>query len=169
MKITEIKSRDWYFSYELWDTMVYNVPDWRPYNIFTETLRYLQWWWEMPKFDENRNINSDIYGKFLIIEYSNKEIRDNDIKNNSKINKINILKSEVIDGTRQVAENIWDFEYNWKYYLVTCPINKLTDEINPEKWLYKWIIVDYDKYYGLNKNVKAEIKETSDKVSDLTS
>jgi hypothetical protein len=167
MEIKEIETKKWYWAYYMEWIKVDNIPEWFAYNIHAAILYHLFDWKEIPKYDDNRNIITDLYGDFIYIEYSNNNIRKKDINNNNKINKINFLKSEIIEGTRQIAENIWDFEYNWKYYLVLHPVNSTTSETNPEKWLFRWVIVDYEKYYWLNSEVESEVKETSWKVEDL--
>jgi len=158
MKTIE-QEKNWIFSYKIWEhTTVENVPSWIPYNPFTSFSRFLIEWWKISTFDNERNILTDLYSDFIFIEYSNEEVRKSDIKNNKKIKIISPIKSEVIDWNKQLAENSWEFEYNWKFYLVLSPINTLTNETNPEKWVFRWVIVDSNKYFAVNNQAK-EISE----------
>lgn len=64
--------------------------------------------------------------------------------------------SEEIDWYKQIPDNSWYFEYKWNYYLViSC--NDLTDEINEDNWVYKWMIINPEKYYEVKKGIK-EVK-----------
>lgn len=147
MKVKEIEN-PWSFSYEIWEyTTVNNVPAWFPYNVFTELMYFFMEWWIIPQFDDNRNVITNVYSSFIFIEYSDTTIRQIDIKNNERINIINPIKSEVIDGSRQIGRNIGEFEYKGKYYLVVYPYNVLTDETNSEKWIFRWVIIDSGKYF----------------------
>jgi hypothetical protein len=167
MEIKEIETKKGYWAYDMEWVKVNNIPEWYAYNIHAEILYYLFEWKEIPNFDNTRNIITDLYLETIYIEYSDNNVRNKDIENYKKIKLINPFKSEKIDKSRQIALNIWDFEYNWKYYLVLEPLNQLTDETNTEKWLFRGVIVDYEKYYGANNDVKDEIKETSTKIEDL--
>jgi hypothetical protein len=156
-KYEEINWNNWY---KLERFVVFDVPHkWIPFNLFDEIWDYLEDWLNIPKFDENRNIIDSVYSDYILVEYSDKNVRDRDIRNNSKINIINSLKSEKIDWDKQLAENTWNFEYNWKYYLVLNPYNPFTEETNPDLWIYKWIIIDSDKYFWINEKVEWEIKK----------
>jgi len=158
--IPKYENINWNNWYKLEQFVVFDVPhEWIPFNIFKRIERYLVWKWNIPKFDEYRNIIDSIYSDYILVEYNDKNIRDRDIVNNSKINIINCLKSEKIDWNKQLAENTWNFEYNWKYYLVLNPYNSFTDEINQNLWIYKWVIIDSDKYFWINEKVEWEIKK----------
>lgn len=159
---------DWVIFYDMkvtgnFATIIVEMVKWNFYFMHKNTKKIT--------FDTSKEIY-DMAGNYFVIEYKFESERDSDIrwlKDNFKYDEKEIFAKKIIDNwaIRQVPEYDWKFEYNWKYYLIIWALNKLTDEINPEKWLYKWIIIDYDKYYGLNKNVEAEIKETSDKVDEL--
>jgi len=140
-------------------TQINNVPEEIPFNPFTSFSRFLIEWWKLPTFDNDRNIITDLYSDFIFIEYDNEKVRKGDIENNKKIQKTSIVKSEPIDEIRQLAENVWEFEYNWKIYLVLSPLNALTDETNPEKWIFRWVIVNSDKYFEVNKQVEESNKK----------
>lgn len=160
MKVKETKEGE-NLSYKIWEyTTVKNVPAWFPYNVFTELMYFFMEWWIIPPFDDNRNVITNVYSSFIFIEYSDPTIRQIDIKNNEKINIINPIKSEIVDGCRQIGRNIWEFEYNGKYYLVVYPYNVLTDETNPEKWIFRWVIIDPEKYF----KVQSELQKIAWKV-----
>lgn len=166
--IPEYEKINWSNWYKLDNFVVFDVPnEWVPFNVFTRIERFLNGNWSIPNFNQDRNLTDNIYSNYILIEYSDKNIRDNDIKNNSKINIINPIKSEAVDNDKQLAENVWNFEYNWKYYLVVYPYNALTDENNPNLWLYKWIIIDSDKYFWISEDSENRVKETVDKVDNI--
>lgn len=159
---------NWTHWYKLENFVVFDVPhEGIPFNIFKRIERYLLWEWNIPRFDENRNIIDSIYSDYIFIEYTDKNIRAKDINNNSKINIINFLKSETIEWDKQLAENTWNFEYNWKYYLVLNAYNPFTDETDPEKWLFKWVIIDSDKYFWVSNDSKNIVDDTVDKVDKI--
>lgn len=145
------------------DIVIYDIPDWIPLSMFNNLVEYILEWKDIPKFDENRNIINGIYSDYILVEYNDKNIRNIDIENNKKINIINPIKSESIDWDNQIAENTWSFELNWKYYLILNPYNPFTDEINSEKWIYKWVIINYNKYFEVNN----EIKKVIDKLEKI--
>lgn len=169
----EIEQINWVNTYKVdkyisWDKdiIIYGVLEWVPLSMYNDLLEYILEWWNIPKFDENRKIIDNIYLDYILIEYVNKDIRNNDMKNNSHINIINPIKSETIDWDKQLAQNVWNFEYNNKYYLVVYPYNAVTDETDSEKWLYKWVIIDSDKYFEVNNQAKktnSQVKKVLDK------
>ena len=159
----EYEQINWTNWYKLKDFVVFDVPnEWIPYNVFNEIWDFLHEWWIIPNFDKDRNLIDSLYSNYILIEYLDKYIRSRDIENNSKINIINSIKSESIDKNWQLAENTWNFEFNWKYYLVIYPYNSLTDEINPEKWLFRWVIIDSDKYFQVNNQVNDSNSQVQD-------
>lgn len=145
------------------DIVVYDVPDWIPLSMFNKLVKYILEWKEIPKFDKNRNIIDSVYSDYILIEYIDSNIMEQDIINNSKIEVINKLKSKEIDWNKQIAENTWNFELNWKYYLILNPYNPFTDEINSEKWIYRWIIVNFEKYF----EVAGEVQKVVSKIEDI--
>lgn len=157
-----IETNNWFNTYNVdkyiaWekDITIHNIPHlWIPTILFNRIVSYLLEWNEIHKFDENRNIIDSIYSDYVLVEYIDSDIMKQDIINNSKIEIINKLKSKEIDWNRQIAENTWNFELNQKYYLISNPYNPFCDEINPEKWIYKWVIIDFDKYFEIDWNVK---------------
>ena len=83
---------------------------------------------------------------------------------NNKFNIVNAIKSEEIDWNKQIAESSWNFELNWKYYLILSPYNAFTDEINPELWIYKWVIVNPELYFWKIEN---QVDSVENKVKDI--
>lgn len=159
---------NWTHWYKLEKFVVFDVPhEWIPFNIFKRIERHLLWELNIPNFDKNRNVIDSLYSDYILVEYIDKNIRDRDINNNSKIIIINSLKSEKIDWNKQLAENTWNFEYNWRFYLVLNPYNSFTDETNPEKWLYKWVIIDSDKYFWVCEKLKEVVKGVVDEVDEI--
>ncbi len=127
-----------------------NVPEGIPWNIFTELGRYMQESQQaIPHFDSWRNILDNFYLDYVCIEYTDATLRDADKKNNQeRYQLINLFQSKPQDEQgRQIARNVWEFEYNGKYYLIVSPRNTpLPDETIPEKWIFKSIIVNQDAY-----------------------
>ena len=166
--IPKYEKINWNNWYKLENFVVFDVPrEWIPFNLFKRIERYLSWKLEIPKFDENRNITNSVYLDYVLIEYNNENIKNRDIINNSKIDIINPIKSEKIDWNKQLGENVWNFEYNWKYYLVLNPYNSFTDETNVDLWLYKWIIIDSDKYFWISEYSKNVVDDTVNKVDEI--
>jgi len=159
---------NWTHWYKMENFIVFDVPHkWIPFNVFDEIWDYLAEWWKIQRFDNFRNVIDSIYSDYILVEYVDKNIRDKDINNNSKINIINSLKSEKIDWNKQLAENTWNFEYNGKYYLVLNPYNPFTDETNSNLWLYKWVIIDSDKYFWVGDDSKDIIEDTVNNIDDI--
>jgi hypothetical protein len=68
-----------------------------------------------------------------------------------------------LENKRQNPKYKWYFEYNWKHYIMIDWLNKLTDEINAEIWIYKWVIVNPEMYL----KIKQSVEETSWKVESI--
>jgi len=66
----------------------------------------------------------------------------------------------------QIPQYYWEFENNWKFYLITIAVNRISDsdEINPEKGVYKWVIVNPDLYFW---EANKEIYWVKDKFDDI--
>ena len=145
----EYKKIKWCNWYKLGKFTVFNVPDkWIPFNLFDEIWDFLEEWNSIPKFDDNRNIIDSIYSDYILVEYNNENIRNKDIEiMNNKINITSPLRTEAIDWNKQLANPVWNFELKWKYYLVLNPYNPFSNEINKEKWIYKWVIVNPELYF----------------------
>ncbi len=83
-----------------------------------------------------------------------------------KINIINPIKTEVIDWDKQIAEPVWYFDFNWKYYLVINPYNSFTEETNPELWIYKWVIVNPELYFW---KIWKEVRKVENNIDNILS
>lgn len=151
---------EWETSYVVpWFTIVHNIPLEYSETIFIHVWDYLQNWWEMINLDEKRSVNKNkFHNAIILIEYVDRDILESDKVNNTQIKLKNAIQSTPVDDIRQIAENIGDFDWNGKYYLVVYTYNSITDETLPERWIFKWVIVDMEKY-NLTKS-KPEILES---------
>lgn len=187
---TEIK-RDGMNSYQIESfTEVRDVPDGIPWNVFTELWDdVLKKGISIPAFDNKRNILHGFYLDYVCIEYTDASIREMDKANNESLYKITDVgypftwevhdryqftpwwhsKPQDEQG-RQIARNVWEFEYNGKYYLVVSPRNTpLSDEITPEKWIFKGIIVNRNDYNWISSStIQWEISGVRAQVQNLT-
>ena len=151
---------------------VRNVPEGIPWNVFTELWRdVLQNNISIPVFDDKRNILHGFYLDYVCIEYTDTYIRDADKKNNQeRYELINLFQSKPQDEQgRQIARNVWEFEYNRKYYLIVSPRNTpLSDETIPTKWIFKGIIVNQDAYNWIVPSAtQGEISSVQGQVRNL--
>ena len=80
-----------------------------------------------------------------------------------KFKRIKAIMSESYENDRQIPEATWSFEYNWKFYLTIYNCNPLTEEINEKLWVFKWIILNPQKYF----EVQNELEKVSDKVWEI--
>jgi hypothetical protein len=172
MKFNEIEQINWINTYKVdkyisWDKdiTIFDVKKDYATNIFNDYVDFLLKWWKLLDFDKVRNTIDNVYWDIILIEYNNKTDRDND--NNlmdSKINIINPIKSEKLNWNRQIAEPIWKLDLNWKYYLFLYPYNWTTTEINPDLWIYKWVIINPELYFW---KVENQVDDTENKVKDI--
>lgn len=143
MKIT------WNYAWDVEDMVKWNYyfvwEDTKKVNLNNQTEVFDMWW------------------NFFVLEYTDKETRDNDIKLLKQNFQEKWKFAIELEEKRQVPEFEWYFEYNWKYYTIVNWLNKLTDEINPNLGIYKWVIVNPTMYY----ETKKEIDEVSWKIDDL--
>ncbi len=148
-----------------WIWEVSNIKEWIPYNVFSELWEYLISWWEKHDFWPDLKVGNDFYSPdFLFVEYpGDVNLQTSLTQLNSKFKKVNILSSEKYDNDRQVPEVVWIFQHNWNCYIVLYAYNPLTEEINPEKWVYKWVIVNPGKYF----EVENEVKQIEWKIWDI--
>ncbi len=154
-------------NYISWDKeiIVFDVKEEFSPNIFNEYVDFLLEWWNLVRFDEKRNVINDIYWDIILLEYNDKKARDNDyILMDKNIDIINPIKSKELDWNRQIAEPIWKLDLNWKYYLFLYPYNWLTEEINPDLWIYKWVIINPELYFW---KVWKEVREIENKVDNI--
>jgi hypothetical protein len=117
-------------------------------------------------FDAERQI-FDMWWNSMVVEYENKEIRDNDIILFKKYFKEKWHFSEELENWRQVPEFDWYFDYKWKFYIIVDWLNKLTDETDSDLWIYKWVILNPEKFYWVSKIVKKEVDKNIWKVDEI--
>ncbi|EKE30154.1 MAG: hypothetical protein ACD_2C00035G0003 [uncultured bacterium (gcode 4)] len=122
--------------------------------IFAHSIEnMLKWKLNLINFEpEKINFNAqviiyDIWWNNFILEYTSQKDRDSDIKLLKEKFKPTKHFAEVLENWRQVPSFDWYFEYEWKYYIIVDWLNSLTDEIDPEKWIYKWVVVNPSKYF----------------------
>lgn len=131
-------------------TEVRDVPEGIPWNVFTELWDdVLKQGIPIPNFDGERNILHGFYLDYVCVEYADATLREADKNNNqARYELVNLFQSKTQDEQgRQIARNVWEFEYNGKYYLVISPRNTpLSDEIISEKGIFKGIIVNQSAY-----------------------
>lgn len=157
---------NWIKSYLFeWFWKVSNVKEWVPYVWFKRIIKHLESWSQPTFFDNERSISLWVYSRwYSLIEYSLKETRDIDEKLfDEKFKRIKAIMSESYENDRQIPEATWSFEYNQKFYLTIYNCNPLTEEINPDIWVYKWVIVNPQKYF----EVWNEVEKVAWKVWDI--
>jgi len=105
----------------------------------------------------------DMWGNLFVIEYSDKITRDSDIE----LLKIHFQAegkfAKKLENERQVPVFDGYFNYNGKYYTIVDGLNSLTNEVSPEKWVYKWVIISPSKYFQVEK----EKKNIFDKIKNI--
>ena len=109
---------------------------------------------------ENNNNKSFVIscGSGCAMTYNVKAIEDLE-----KFKKVKVIMSESYENDRQIPEATWSFEYNWKFYLTIYNCNPLTEEINERLGVYKWMILNPQKYFEMQN----ELEKVSDKVWDI--
>ncbi len=140
------------------------------------TISYiLMWRPDIVDFDEFENkkefndmILYHLFANNFLLEYNSEDERNkNKILFQKKFEPIekSFNSVEQWDWT-QVPQYYWEFEYDWKFYLITIAVNRIfeTDETNLEKGVYKWIIVNPDLYFW---EVEKEVKNIEWKVNKL--
>ena len=126
---------------------------WNNYFVWEETFK-IPFWNRKEVFDVSWKWNS------FVIEYQDKEERDNDIKLLKQKFELDWKHfTKLLENNRHIPELDWYFEYDWKYYIVVDWLNKLTDEINEDLWVYKWVIINPSVYFWINEKVEWEIKK----------
>ncbi|EKE28171.1 MAG: hypothetical protein ACD_3C00086G0015 [uncultured bacterium (gcode 4)] len=120
------------------------------------------------KIDFNEYVKVyDIWWNNFILEYTSQKDRDFDIKLLKENFKPTKHFAEILENWRQIPSFDWYFEYEGKFYTIVDWLNSLTDEINPEKWIYKWVIVNPSRYF--NEWVNSVKNDTSTKANDIIS
>jgi len=105
----------------------------------------------------------DMWGNLFVVEYEDVTIRDRDIQLIKKSFQQKGKFSQERKNERQIPEFDGYFDYNGKYYTIIDGLNALTDEINPEKWIYKWVIIHPSRYFQIH----TESQEISEKVKGI--
>ncbi len=100
----------------------------------------------------------DMAGNYFVLEYNDSNQRDDTIKKLKETfehDEKEIFAKKIIENwlERQIPEYLWRFDYDWKYYIIINGLNGLSSEINPEKWIYKWMIVNPNLYYWEFRNI----------------
>lgn len=143
MKIT------WNFAWDIEDMIKWNL-----YFVWEDTQ----------KISLNNDIEVfDMWWNFFVVEYNDEAGRNKDISLLKQRFEESWKFAKELEEQRQVPEFEWYFEYNGKYYIIVNGLNKLTQEINPEKWVYKWVIVNPSKYF----EVENEVQNIAGKVGDI--
>ncbi|MGE4443531.1 MAG: hypothetical protein AB7E37_00885 [Candidatus Altimarinota bacterium] len=105
----------------------------------------------------------DMGGNFFVVEYDNETIRNQDIALLKQKFQENGKIAKELEEKRQIPTFDGYFEYDRKYYIIVNGLNKLTDEINPEKGIYKGVIINPSKYF----EVENETKQVAGKVDGI--
>lgn len=107
------------------------------------------------------------WAEFVLL-YSNKEKRERDIKLFKEKFKQKGIFSEEISPWIQIVNPIWPFEYNWMIWLWVEWLNNYNDTAtNLENWLYRWIILDPEKYFWIWEKTKILQTQTIDGVQNI--
>lgn len=156
-------------TYKVWDISFEAIRN--PGTLFS-TINYLfSWKWNLKSFNDSDkvtfwdNLIYNFYWNHFIIEYSDlNKINDNILYFTNNFEKIeDSFNSVEFENNLQIPEYIWYFKYDWKQYIILKWCNKFTDEINPEKWIYRWVIIEPDKYF----EVTSEVQKVVSKVEDI--
>ncbi len=173
----EIKIIDWIPTYKVdeyiskdKDIYIHNIPEGTPTDMFNELVKYIIDNNDIFAFDNQRNIKDGIYWDYILIEYENKDLRNKDKQlMDDNIEFINVIKTKTLEWNKQIAEPVWDFELNSKYYLIISPYNPFTEETSSKKWIYRWIIVNPSLYYSDFKdgnNTQRKIQDSTNAIME---
>lgn len=149
-KITFFEMKiSWNFAWDIEDMLEWNT------NLINFQFNKVTLNWNVDVFD--------IWGNLFVVEYSDEDGRNKDISLLKQRFEESWKFAKELEEQRQVPEFEWYFEYNGKYYIIVNWLNKLTEEINPEKGIYKWVIVNPEKYFA----VEDEARNIAGKVWDI--
>ncbi len=114
----------------------------------------------------------DMAWNYFIVEYTTDQQRNSDIQwisDNFKYDEKEIFSEKIIEdwNTGQIPEYLWRFEHEGKKFLIINGLNKLTNEINPTKWIYKWVIISSDDYSNASSKIKTVNSETWSQVNNI--
>lgn len=112
--------------------------------------------WEDTKkiFLNNDTEVFDMWWNFFVIEYIDENLRNQDIELLKQNFQENWKFAKELEEKRQIPTFDWHFEHEWKYYIIVNGLNELTDEKNPEKGIYRWVIVNPSRYFEVDNEVK---------------
>jgi len=108
-------------------------------------------WWETKEVTFWSMKIFDNWWNTFIVKFSSEAERDNYIEFIKQNFKYVGNFSEKLEHWRQIPRLSGYFEYEWNYYAIIHWLNKLTDETNPEEWIYKWVIICPSKYYQITQ------------------
>jgi hypothetical protein len=151
--------------YKIWDTIFHDMTI--TWSFAKAILKMIEWdsyfvWKDTKKvdFDSERKVY-DMEWNYLVIEYLFKWIRDKD----ARLLNENFVKewhfSKELDNKRQTPKLESYFDHKWKYYIVINWLNKLTQEIDNNIWVYKWIIVNPGLYFQCKDNITKTIDDVN--------
>lgn len=160
-KIDEYKSE---YKFSKWNITFYDTELNSTQLIWLEFDTLEKWNYEEIIFLDKSII--DFWSNLILVEINKKdiEIRKKWFTDNFK--KDGYFAKE-LENQRQIPKYKWYFEYEWKAYLMVDWLNKLTDEINENLWVYKWLVLDIDKYYWISEDSKNIIDDTEWKVDNI--
>ena len=172
MEYNTIKDKD--------NILSYNV-EWEPTlhkpkittSFWGDILRWFKNKWELKVHFSNIldfwDINIiEVQNSSFILEFEDEEQRNKYQKKlEEKIIMKNTFMSEELEDSRQIPWVDWSFEREWKFYIITHSYLKNTDETNPEKWIYKWNIVNPIAYYETQEKIQDSQKSVWDSVKDI--
>lgn len=146
---------------------VSNVKSSYPALMYDDMVSFVIDWGQCESFNDTSRISEGIYSWFLLVEFSDVNIRDNNqnqLESNFELAK-NLFHAKVLDGNRQVPECVWNFELNWIWYSILYPKNWLTDETIPERGIYKWAIINPELYFS--DEAQNQVGDWSQRTGDI--
>lgn len=164
-----------------WEQITSYESDWNPtllnpkitISFWDEIIDGFNWTWNyaeaISKPTQLDDINlMDLDSKFFLLEFQNISERDSIMKQlQERIIMKNTLMSEELENWRQIPWVSGIFERDWKFYIIVHSYLKNTDETNPEKWIYKWSIVNPIAYYGVQEEIENSQKSIWDNVKGI--
>jgi hypothetical protein len=140
-----------------------------------DIMDMIDWKWDLTNeieeetcvdFDESINFFWLKWADFVLF-FDNLESRDKAMKLFNENFKAKWLFAEEIEEWVHIPEVVWPFEYKWKIWLWIAWKNPLNDITDIERWIYKWVVINSEKYFWLSENVEEEIEDNSWKVDEI--
>jgi hypothetical protein len=98
----------------------------------------------------------DIWASIYLLEFNTELERDKVSEYlYSNFKPKNKISAQKLPWNRQTPENLCQFNYNQKYYIVINALNNITDEVNEKEWVYKWMHILNVKNF-LSQKVQAK-------------